>query len=137
MGYAYGKFARSKRYWKLVQTGYEEPTTGTVLTEAQQKQLEDVELKDQKIKNYPFQAIDRTILEQILEKRTSKDIWDSMKNIFEGDARVKRSILQSLRRDWEIMEMKVSETITEYFARVISVANKIRSNCGEDSQNSH
>lgn len=122
---------RSKGFWRLVQTGYDEPQAFAVLTEAQQRQLEEVEQKDQKIKNYLFQAIDRTILEQILEKRTSKDIWDSMKKKYEGNARVKRSALQSLRRDWEIMEMKVGETITEYFARVMNLSNKMRSN-GED-----
>jgi RNase H-fold protein (predicted Holliday junction resolvase) len=51
-----------------------------------------------------------------------------MKKKFEGSARVKRSTLQALRRDFEALEMKVSETITEYFARVLSIANKMRSN---------
>lgn len=51
-----------------------------------------------------------------------------MKKKFEGNARVKRSTLQALRRDFKILEMKVSETNTEYFARVMSVANKMRSN---------
>lgn len=98
-----------------------------VLSEAQQKQLEDLMVNDLKVENYLFQAIDRIILEQILEKRTSKQIWDSMEKKFEGNARVKRSTHQALRRDFEILEMKVSETITKYFARVMSVANKIRS----------
>jgi hypothetical protein len=85
-------------------------------------------MKDLKVNNYMFQAIDRTILEQILEKRTLKQIWDSMRKKFEGNARVKRSTLQALRRDFEILEMKASETITEYFARVMGIANKMRSN---------
>jgi len=51
-----------------------------------------------------------------------------MRKKFEGNARVKRSTLQALRRDFEILEMKASETITEYFARVMSIANKMRSN---------
>ena len=82
---------------------------------------------DLNVKNYLFQAIDRTILEQILEKGTSKQIWDSMKKKFEGNARVKRAALQALRRDFEILEMKVGETITNYFARVMIVANQMRS----------
>lgn len=51
-----------------------------------------------------------------------------MRKNFEGNARVKCSAFQVLRMDFEVLEMKVSETITEYFARVMSVANKIRSN---------
>jgi hypothetical protein len=119
---------RSKGYWSLIETGYPEPVANVVLSEEQHKQLDDLMVKDLKVKNYLFQSIDRTILEQILEKRTSKQIWDSMKKKFEGSARVKRSTLQALRRDFEVLEMKVSETITEYFARVLSITNKMRSN---------
>ena len=85
-----------------------------------------MKLKDLKDKNYLFQAIDRSFLEIILEKDTSKKIWDSMKIKYEGNARVKRSTLQALRRDFEILEMKIVEIITNYFARVMTVANKMR-----------
>ena len=85
-----------------------------------------MKLKDLKVKNYLFQAIDKTILETILQKNTSKQIWDSMKKKYEGNARVKRSILQALRRDFETLEMKSGECITDYFSRVMSVSNKMR-----------
>ncbi|RVW88219.1 Retrovirus-related Pol polyprotein from transposon TNT 1-94 [Vitis vinifera] len=119
-------FLRSKEYWSLVETGYDEPQANAAMTEAQQKRLDEMKLKDLKVKNYLFQAIDRTILETILQKNTSKQIWDSMKKKYEGNARVKRSILQALRRDFETVEMKSSECITDYFSRVMSVSNKMR-----------
>ena len=119
---------RSKGLWSLVENGLEEPRAGTLLTDAQQMQLESARVNDLKVKNYLFQSIDRVILEQILEKRASKQIWDSMKRKFEGNARVKRSLLQTLRRDFEVLEMKIGETITNYFARVMTIANKMRSN---------
>ncbi|GMP46857.1 hypothetical protein CsSME_00014857 [Camellia sinensis var. sinensis] len=53
--------------------------SGVVLVEAQRKMLEDQRLKDLKTKNYLFQVIDRAILETILQKDTSKQIWDSLK----------------------------------------------------------
>jgi hypothetical protein len=102
----------------LVETGY----AGVVVTEAQQKKLEELKLKDLKVKNNLFQAIDRTIL----EKNTSKQIWDSMKRKYKGNARVKRSILQTLRKEFETLEMKTGENIIEYFAKVMTVASKIR-----------
>ncbi|KAI5348624.1 hypothetical protein L3X38_001511 [Prunus dulcis] len=87
-------FLRSKEFWSLIETGYEEPMTGArPLSEGQQKELEALKLKDLKAKNYLFQAIDRTILEKILEKDTSKKIWESMKKKYEGNARVKHSTL--------------------------------------------
>lgn len=116
-------FLRSKEFWSLIETGYVEPEAGAAVTEAHRKRLEELKLKDLKVKNYLFQAIDRTILETILEKNTSKQIWDSMKRKYEGNVRMKRSILQALRKEFETLEMKTGENITEYFARV---ANKMR-----------
>lgn len=100
-------FLRSKEYWHLVETGYTETEVEAAVTEAQQKKLDELKLKDMKVKNYLFQAIDRTILETILQKDTSKQIWDSMRKKYEGNARVKRSILQALRKEFEILEMKL------------------------------
>ncbi|PNX85109.1 retrovirus-related Pol polyprotein from transposon TNT 1-94, partial [Trifolium pratense] len=119
-------FLRSKEYWELIEPGYVEPASGVVLTDAQRKKNDEMKLKDLKAKNYLFQAIDRTVLETILKKDTSKDIWDAMKKKFEGNARVKRSHLQALRREFETLEMRSGEGVTEYFSRVMTVANKMR-----------
>ncbi|KAK9931772.1 hypothetical protein M0R45_019036 [Rubus argutus] len=119
-------FLRSKEYWGLVETGYEEPASGSTVTEATQKKLDEMKLKDLKVKNYLFQAIERTIMETILKKDTSKEIWDSMKKKYAGNARVDRSVLQALRKEFEILEMKSGETITKYFSRVMTMANKMR-----------
>jgi hypothetical protein len=56
--------------------------------------MEDQKLKDLKVKNYLFQAIDQNILETILFKDTTKQIWDSMKLKHQGSTRVKRAQLQ-------------------------------------------
>ena len=54
-------FLRFKEFWMLVETGYEEPDAGAVVIEAQQKKLEELKLKDLKVNNYLFQAIDKII----------------------------------------------------------------------------
>jgi phosphoenolpyruvate synthase/pyruvate phosphate dikinase len=54
-------------------------------------ELSGLKLKDLKAKTYLFQAIDRSILETILSKDTSKQIWDSMKKKYQGSSTVKRS----------------------------------------------
>ena len=51
-----------------------------------------------------------------------------MKKKFGGNERVKRSLLQTLRRDFEVLEMKNEENIDDYFGRVMDVFNKMRSN---------
>jgi hypothetical protein len=119
-------FLRLKEYWLIIESGIEEPTTTAALTDAQKTELEGRKLKDLKAKNYLFQAIDRPILETILSKETSKDIWDFMKNKYQGSTRVKRAQLQALRRDFETLQMKVGESVTNYYARTMEISNKMR-----------
>ena len=45
-------FLRSKEYWNLVEIGFVEPADGAAVTEAQQKSLDEMKLKDRKVKNY-------------------------------------------------------------------------------------
>ena len=74
-------FLRSKEYWDLIENGISGVVTQGVedQAEAQRKVIEGQKLKDLKVKNYLFQAIDRNILETILDRDTSKGIWNSMK----------------------------------------------------------
>jgi hypothetical protein len=72
-------FLRSKEYWQVVETGFSAAADDIDLSDDQQKAIADQRLKDLRAKNYLFQAIDRSILETILNKETSKGIWDSMK----------------------------------------------------------
>ena len=67
-------FLRSKEHWIVVVFGVAEPAASVVLTDAQKVELKGKKLKDLKAKNYLFQAIDRSILETILCKETSKQI---------------------------------------------------------------
>lgn len=57
-----------------------------------------------------------------------------MKVKYQGNAQVQRAQLQTLRRDFELLEMRPGETINDYFGRVMVVSNDMR-NCGEDIPN--
>lgn len=123
---------RSKEYWSVVEDGYTEPGAKEkeLLTDAQRKVLEDKNPKDLKAKNYLFQAIEKSILKTIIQKDTSKQLWDSMKTKYIGNIRVQRAQLQTFRRKFEILEMKTGESVNDYFSRVVLVANNMR-NTGE------
>ena len=70
--------------------------------QVKQEHLDDVRVKDHQVKHYLYQAIDRTVFEQILDRRTSKIVWDSMKRKFGGNQRVKKSLLNALRREFGV-----------------------------------
>ena len=122
---------RSKEYWSVIEVGCGETISGEVLTPVQKKAAEDMKLKDLKTKNYLFQSIDKSILKTIAQKDTTKQIWDSMKTKYQGNVRVQRAQLQILRRNFEVLEMKAGETVTNYFSRVLLIANDMR-NFGEN-----
>ncbi|GAU37106.1 hypothetical protein TSUD_278930 [Trifolium subterraneum] len=116
---------RSKEYWSLIETGV--VTAPANATFEQQASANASKLLDLKVKNYLFQSIDRSILETILERDTAKEIWDAMRTKYQGSTRVKRAQLQALRREFEVLAMGEGETIDEYFARTMSIANKVTS----------
>ena len=119
-------FLRSKEYWQVVSGGIAEPATNSPMTDAQKTEIEGQRLKDLKTKNYLFQAIDRSILETILCKDTSQQIWDSMKKKYQGSTRTKRQQLQAHRFEFETLRMKPGESISDYFSRIMAIINKMR-----------
>ena len=81
-------FLRSKEFWHLVKNGIVDISKKANALEEEIKLMEEQKLKDPKIKNYLYQVIDREILDTILNDNTSKNIWDSMKQKFQGSTRV-------------------------------------------------
>ncbi|XP_076912370.1 uncharacterized protein LOC143570654 [Bidens hawaiensis] len=122
---------RAKGLGKLIDPEIKEPTVGIVVSDAQKKKLDELKMVDLQVKQYLYQAIDRVTFEQILDRTSSKAIWEPMKKRFAGNAGVKRSMLQKLRRDFEILEIKNGETMPDYFGRVLTISNQMRSN-GEE-----
>jgi len=122
-------FLRSKEMWNLVDEGIPTLAVGNAAaSEAQRKSVEEIKLKDLKVKNFLFQAIDREILETILDKRTSKAIWDSMKQKYQGSTKVRRAQLQALRKEFELLAMKEGEKIDSLLGRTLALVNKMKTN---------
>ncbi|XP_071700148.1 uncharacterized protein [Rutidosis leptorrhynchoides] len=126
---------KAKGLWYIVEQGVGEPRPGITLNDAQQKQLYSNRMKDHQVKHILFQALERELFEQILDRHSSKVIWEAMKSKFGGNSRVKRSLLNSLCREFEVLAMKNDESVAAYFTRVMSVSNKMRSN-GEEMSDS-
>ncbi|GAU35792.1 hypothetical protein TSUD_56690 [Trifolium subterraneum] len=114
---------RSKEYWSLIEEGIVTAPAGAMLE--QLKVADESRLKDLKVKNFLFQAVDRTILEIILTRNTTKQIWDSMRQKYQGSTKVKRAQLQALKKYFEVLNMKIGESIEEYFSRTLAIANKM------------
>lgn len=115
---------RSKEYWEIVEGGI--PVLPEKPTQEDKKKVEEGQLKDLKAKNYPFQSIDRTIIEMILDKDSSKAIWESMKRKYHGNTKVKRAQLQYLRGEFESLKMKEGKKVNDYLARALAIVNRMK-----------
>ncbi|CAM8951423.1 unnamed protein product [Rhodiola kirilowii] len=120
-------FIRSKESWDLIEHGIFPLEKDA--TDSQKKLIEDQKLRDLKLKNFLYQSIDRDVLDTTLNTDTSKQIWDSMKQKYQGSTKVKRAQLQALRREFEILNMKDGETVNNSLARVMTIAKKMKA-CG-------
>ncbi|KAL4591456.1 hypothetical protein LXL04_004422 [Taraxacum kok-saghyz] len=87
---------RVKGLWNMIDEGFEEPIPRALaaLTEAQRTRIEEK------------RAIDKTMFKQILDKRNFKNGWESLKTKYRGNERVKRVMLNALRHDFEVLQMK-------------------------------
>ncbi|XP_019423075.1 PREDICTED: uncharacterized protein LOC109332546 [Lupinus angustifolius] len=97
--------------------------------------MEEAKLKDLKVKNFLFHAIDREILETILDNRTSKAIWNSTKQNYQESTKVKMAQLQALIREFDLIAMKEGEKVDNFLGQTLTVVNKMKSN-GETMEQS-
>ena len=79
-----------------------------------------------KAMNAILSCLTETIFVKVVHCETMKEIWDKLKNIYEGDYKVKGEKLQTYRGQFENLKMKEEENIAAYFLRVNEIVNIIR-----------
>lgn len=57
---------------------------------------------------------------------STKQIWDKLKNVYEGDEKIKETKLKTYTRQFEQLKMKEDQHIASYFLRVDEIVNTMR-----------
>jgi hypothetical protein len=68
-----------------------------------------------KAKNALLNGLNDTIFTKVAHCKSAKDIWDKLRNIYEGDSKFKEAKLQTYRGQFEQLKMKKDENIAAYF----------------------
>ena len=121
----------SQDLWEIMENGYEEPDNQANLSPQQLSTLKENKKKDKKVLYFIYQSVDEVIFERILTASTSKKAWDILNKAYKGEEKVKMMRLQALRGEFDLLNMKESETMEEFYNRTISIVNQLRVN-GED-----
>ena len=63
---------------------------------------------------------------KVMHCKTTKDIWDKLDTIYEGDIKVKRAKLHNFKTQFESLKLKEEENISKYFERIDEIVNAIQ-----------
>nr|KYP68962.1 Retrovirus-related Pol polyprotein from transposon TNT 1-94 [Cajanus cajan] len=57
---------------------------------------------------------------------TAKEAWTTLQEEFEGSEKVRAVKLQTLRRNFELLNMKESKTVNDYYSKIKEIVNQMR-----------
>ena len=81
---------------------------------------------NEKVVNVILDGLNITFFSKVIHCNTTKDIWDKLQTIYEGDTKVKRAKLQKFKAQFESLKMKEEENISKYFERIDENVNAIQ-----------
>lgn len=100
----------SQDTWETVEKGYCEPSDEASLSLNQREALQKLRKNDQH----------EAMFEKVANATTSKQALEILQNSYQGVDKVKKVHLQTLRGESEVLRMKESKSITNYFSRVLA-----------------
>ena len=92
----------------------------------QVKAYKEKKTKKSKAKTCLFTTMSLMIFTRIMFLKTTKAIWDYLKEEYVGDEMIKGMQVLNLIREFVLQKMKESETIKDYSDKLLSIANKVR-----------
>ncbi|KAK0576845.1 hypothetical protein LWI29_024227 [Acer saccharum] len=84
--------------------------------------------KDLKARFFINQSLDSVIFEKIAHTTSAKRAWDVLMNTYKGVEKVKKVRLQTMRRQLELLQMKKTEKVADYFSQTLALVNQMKSN---------
>ncbi|KAK2417002.1 hypothetical protein QL285_039350 [Trifolium repens] len=120
-------FFCSQDLWDIVDEGFTIPQDTSTLNTNQKKELKEIKQKDSKALFFLQQAVEDSIFPRIMGATSAKDAWGTLKEEFEGSDKVCAIKLQTLRREFELLKMKESETAKDYYTKIKELVSQMRS----------
>jgi hypothetical protein len=78
-----------------------------------------------KSKSALLNGLSDIVFTKVTHCKSSKEIWDKLQNIYEGDSKFNATKIQTYRGQFEQLKMKEDEDIAAYFLRVDETVNEI------------
>ena len=96
--------------WQSIVDGYTTPTVPPT-----NDKVVKLSENDSKSINSLFNGLSDTVFTKVAHYKSTKEIWDKLQNIYEGDTKVKATNIQTYRGQFEQIKMKEYDNIEAYF----------------------
>ncbi|XP_019414295.1 PREDICTED: uncharacterized protein LOC109326065 [Lupinus angustifolius] len=103
-------------------------------TEIQISNFRESKKRDCKALFLIHQCVDEANFKKISSAKTAKEAWENFERSYAGVEKVKKVKLQTLRREYELVQMKESDSISDYFTKIRSLTNLMKG-CDEVMRN--
>jgi len=113
--------ALSYDIWEAIENGYTTPPTPPIDTT--KKKLCEYHSK---AKNAIMYGMVDSELVKIMGCKSTKEMWDKLKSIHEGDDKIKEAKMQTFRSQFEGLKMNDEEDIIAYMLKVNEIINSIK-----------
>ncbi|KAK4382390.1 Retrovirus-related Pol polyprotein from transposon TNT 1-94 [Sesamum angolense] len=110
-------YFQSQKLWEIVEEGVTLPEDSSTSSSAEKGKLENKKAKDSEALYYIQTSVEDHIFPRISVATLAKEAWSILQKEYQGSAKVRIIKLQTLKRDFENMKMKDSETIDEYYTK--------------------
>ncbi|XP_027343406.1 uncharacterized protein LOC113855977 [Abrus precatorius] len=112
--------------WEAVEEDYELLPLPANPTMAQIKSHKEKKSRKSKARASLFAAVSSDIFLRIMAMKSAFEVWNFLKGEYEGNERIKGMKVLNLIREFEVQHMKESETVKEYFDKLLKIANHVR-----------
>ena len=119
-------YLKALSLWETIESEDDPLPLGPNPTVAQMKNYEDAKSRKPKALTCLHSALSDVIFTRIMACETPKEVWEKLKEEFDGSDRVKAVKLLTLKREFEMLRMKEGDTVKEYSAKLIEIVNKVR-----------
>ena len=107
--------------WDVVESGVSALAANA--TEAQRVAHRDRKKNDNKALYLIHQGMNDETFEQIEGATTASEAWTILSTNYTGDDKIKRVRLQTLRRQYELLQMETTKTVDVYLNKVLALTN--------------
>ncbi|TXG48236.1 hypothetical protein EZV62_027530 [Acer yangbiense] len=119
-------YLKSFGLWEYLAEDKQVPALRANPTIAQIKQYEEEKMKRDKVVTCLHSALKDSVFTSIMHLETAKEIWDELKERYEGSERVKNVKMLTLKREFEMLKMKESESVKDYSSKLSELVNQMR-----------